>query len=42
MTMVVASEWRRGDATDIDGQTVRSKWAGAHESMRAASKFQSG
>ena len=23
----------RGDASDIDGQTDRSKWAGAHESV---------
>jgi hypothetical protein len=27
-----ASEWSGGDACDIDGQTERSKWAGAHES----------
>jgi len=26
--------------SDIDGQTERSIWAGAHESMRAASEFQ--
>ena len=31
-TRVGASEWSRGDASDIDGQTERSKWAGAHES----------
>ena len=42
VTRVGASEWSRGDASDIDGQTERSKWAGAHESMRAASEFQSG
>jgi hypothetical protein len=36
-----ASERSGGDAGDIDGQTDRSKWAGAHESVRAASKFQS-
>ena len=29
-----AGEWSRGDASDIDGQTERSKWAGAHESKR--------
>jgi hypothetical protein len=67
MTRVGASEWSRGDASDIDGQTDRSngafgksdiegkaakvaarergkrtsfKWAGAHESMRAANEFQ--
>ena len=34
------SEWSRGDASDIDGQTDRSKWAGAHESMWATSEFQ--
>jgi hypothetical protein len=28
------SERSRGDASDIDGQTERSKWAGAHESKR--------
>ncbi len=27
-------EWSRGDASDIDGQTERSQWAGAHESKR--------
>jgi hypothetical protein len=27
-------EWSRGDASDIDGQTERSTWAGAHESKR--------
>ena len=36
-----ASERSRGDAGDIDGQTDRSKWAGAHESIRATSEFQS-
>jgi hypothetical protein len=35
------SEWSRGDASDIDGKTERSKWAGAHESMWAMSEFQS-
>jgi hypothetical protein len=35
-----ASKRSRGDASDMDGQTERSKWAGAHESMRAASEFQ--
>jgi hypothetical protein len=25
-------EWSREDASNIDGQTERSKWAGAHES----------
>src|SRR6266496_138947 len=34
------SERSRGDASDIDGQTERSKWAGAHESTWAASEFQ--
>jgi hypothetical protein len=34
-----ASEWSRGEASDIDGQTDRSKWAGAHESMWATSEF---
>jgi hypothetical protein len=35
------SEWSRGDAAgDIDGQTERSKWAGAHKSMWATSEFQ--
>jgi len=34
------SEWSRGDAGDIDGQTERSKWAGAHKSMWATSEFQ--
>jgi hypothetical protein len=28
-----ASERSRGDASDIDGKTDRSKWAGAHESI---------
>jgi hypothetical protein len=37
---VAASERSRGDASDIDGQTERSKWAGAHESTRATSEFQ--
>ena len=27
------------DASDIDGQTERSKWAGAHESTWAANEF---
>jgi hypothetical protein len=40
VTRVGASEWSRGHASDIDGQTERSKWAGAHESVWAASKFQ--
>jgi hypothetical protein len=35
-----ASEWSRRAARDIDGKTERSKWAGAHESMRATSEFQ--
>jgi hypothetical protein len=34
------SEWSRGDASDIDGKTERSRWAGAHESMWASSEFQ--
>jgi len=34
------SERSRGDASDIDGQTERSKWAGAHESTRAVKEFQ--
>jgi hypothetical protein len=29
-----------GDASDVDGQTERSKWAGAHESMWAMNEFQ--
>jgi hypothetical protein len=29
----VANEWSRGDASDIDGKTERSIWAGAHESI---------
>ncbi len=37
---VAMSEWSRREACDIDGQTDRSKWAGAHESMRATSEFQ--
>ena len=36
---VTASEWSRRAARDIDGKTERSKWAGAHESMRATSDF---
>jgi hypothetical protein len=40
-TRVGASEWSRGDASDIDGQTERSKWAGAHESTWATNEFQS-
>src|SRR5437773_1410353 len=28
------------EACDIDGQTDRSKWTGAHESKRDASEFQ--
>jgi hypothetical protein len=36
---VGASEWSRRAASDIDGKTERSKWAGAHESMRATSEF---
>jgi len=34
------SERSRGDAGDIDGQTDRSKWAGAHESTWVTSEFQ--
>ena len=30
------SEWSRGDASDIDGQTERSKQTGAHESISIA------
>jgi hypothetical protein len=37
---VAASERSRGDASDIDGQTERLKWAGAHEATRATSEFQ--
>jgi hypothetical protein len=40
-TRVGASEWSRGDASDIDGQNREVEWAGAHESMRATSEFQS-
>jgi hypothetical protein len=36
------SERSRRDASDIDGQTERSKWAGAHESTWATSEFQFG
>jgi hypothetical protein len=39
-TRVGVSERSRGDASDIDGQTERSKWAGAHESTREVSEFQ--
>ena len=39
-TRVGASERSGGDACDIDGQTERSKWAGAHESTWAANEFQ--
>ena len=42
VTRVGAGEWSRGDESDIDGQTARSKCAGAHKSMRAASEFQLG
>ena len=28
-----ANEWSRGDASEIDGKTNRSIWAGAHESI---------
>ena len=38
---VAASEWTRRAVGDIDGETERSRWAGAHESMRATSEFQS-
>jgi hypothetical protein len=34
------SERSRGDASDIDGQTERSKWAGAHESTWATSEVE--
>jgi hypothetical protein len=34
------SERSRGDASDIDGQAERSKWAGAHESTWATNEFQ--
>ena len=37
---IAAMEWSRRDASDIDGQTDRSKWAGAHESMQATTEFQ--
>ena len=30
----VGARWSRGDASDIDGQTERLQWAGAHESKR--------
>ena len=36
------SEWSRGDASDIDGQTKRSKWAGAHESISKLATEMSG
>ena len=39
-TRLGASERSGGDACDIDGQTERSKWAGAHESTWAANEFQ--
>ncbi|HEY4257740.1 MAG TPA: hypothetical protein VGM66_11030, partial [Candidatus Udaeobacter sp.] len=38
---VGASEPSRGDASEIDGQTERSKCAGAHESTWGTSEFQS-
>ena len=38
---VAASEWSRWDASDIDGQTERSKWAGAHESIGKRASFKS-
>src|SRR6266436_1008675 len=34
-------EWSRGDASVIDGQTDRSKWAGAHESIGERPSFNS-
>src|SRR6266480_6836192 len=37
-TRVGPSEWSRVDASDIDGQTERSKWAGAHESTWATNE----
>jgi hypothetical protein len=37
---VAANERSRRAARDIDGQTERSKWAGAHESTWATSEFQ--
>ena len=40
VTRVGARERSRGDASDIDGQTERSQWAGAHKSTRAANEFQ--
>jgi hypothetical protein len=36
---VAASERSRGDASDVDGQTERSKWAGAHESIGRRASF---
>ena len=33
---VEANERSRGDASDIDGKTDRSIWAGAHESVSIA------
>jgi hypothetical protein len=36
---VAASEWSRRAAGDIDGQTERSKWAGAHESIGQRASF---
>jgi hypothetical protein len=36
---VAAREWSRGAASDIDGQTERSKWAGAHESIGKRTSF---
>jgi hypothetical protein len=38
-TRVGASEWSRGDPSDIDGKTERSKWVGAHMSTRVVSEF---
>jgi hypothetical protein len=33
------SEWSHGDASDIDGKTETSQWAGAHESTWVTSEF---
>src|SRR5882724_6958658 len=38
VTRVGASEWSRGDASDIDGQNREVEWAGAHESTRGSER----
>jgi hypothetical protein len=38
---VATREWSGGAARDIDGETDRSKWAGAHESIWKRASFKS-